>query len=153
MGLLKAKENDYAAAKRHLRKALKKDPQMAQAAYNLCVILSKDRLDEAVSFCKKAAEIRPGVPEYEFTLAYYEKQKGNLSEAVHVLDDLITKYPAYADAYVLLAGIYEKQEKKADAEEVYDKELAVPSMPLPYKVRMKARLEALKGTSPKAQKK
>jgi len=31
---------------------------MAQAAYKLSVILSKDRLEEAVGFCRQAAELR-----------------------------------------------------------------------------------------------
>ena len=89
---------------------------MAQAAYNLCVILSKDRPDEAVDFCRKAAEIRPDQPRYAYTLAFFHQQKGDLAGAAGVLDGLITKYPAYADAYVLLGGIYEKQGKKAEAE-------------------------------------
>ena len=71
---------------------------------------------------------------------------------VSVLDGLITKYPAYADAYVLLGGIYEKQGKKAQAEG-YNKGLAVESMPDQYKVRMKVRLNALKGAPQDAQKK
>ena len=153
MGLLKAGEHDFGAAERHLRAALKTDPQMAQAAYNLCVILSKDRLDEAADLCKKAAEIHPDVPRYAFTLAYYQKQKGNLFEAARVLDELIAKFPDSADAYILLGGICEKQGKGAKAEEVYNKGLAVASIPFPYKLRMKMRLEALKGTFPEAQNK
>ena len=153
MGLLKAEENDLKAAEKHLKAALKADPQMAQAAYNLCVILSKDRPDEAVDFCRKAAEIRPDQPRYAYTLAFYQQQKGDLAGAADVLDGLITRYPAYADAYVLLGGIYEKQGKKAEAEEVYNKGLAVEGIPDQYKVAMKARLEALKGAPPDVQKK
>jgi len=153
MALLKAEENDLVAAEKHLRTALKTDPQMAQAAYNLCVILSKDRLDEAVDFCRKAAEMRPDVPRYTYTLAFYQQQKGDLPGAASVLDGLITKYPAYADAYVLLGGIYEKQGRKAEAERVYNKGLAAEGIPDQYKVRMKVRLDALKGALPDAQKK
>jgi Tfp pilus assembly protein PilF len=148
MGLLKAEENDPKAAEKHLRAALKADPQMAQAAYNLCVILSKDRLDEAVDFCRKAAEMRPDVPRYVFTLAFYQQQKGDLPGAASVLDGLINKYPAYADAYLLLGGIYEKQGKKSEAEGVYNKGLAVEGLPEQYKVGMKARLNSLKGPTP-----
>ena len=153
MGLLRAEENDLKAAETHLKAALKADPQMAQAAYNLCVILSKDRPDEAVDFCRKAAEIRPDQPRYAYTLAFFHQQKGDLAGAADVLDGLITRYPAYADAYVLLGGIYEKQGKKAEAEGVYNRGLAVEGIPNQYKVAMKARLEALKGASPDAQKK
>jgi tetratricopeptide (TPR) repeat protein len=153
MGLLKAEEKDLVAAERHLRAALKTDPQMAQAAYNLSVLLSKDRLDEAVSFCRKAAEIRPDVPRYAFTLAFYQQRKGDLTGAANVLDALITRYPAYADAYVLLGGIYEKQGRRAEAEALYTRGLAVAGMPVRYKIRMKLHLEALKGAPPDAQKK
>jgi Tfp pilus assembly protein PilF len=144
MGLLKAEENDLVSAEKHLRAALKTDPQMAQAAYNLCVILSKDRLDEALDFCRKAAEMRPDVPRYAFTMAFYQQQKGDLPGAANVLDVLITKHPAYVDAYALLGGIYEKQGKRADAENVYNKALAAEGIPDQYKVRIKARLDALK---------
>lgn len=75
MGLLKAEANDLIAAQRHLRAALKADPQMTQAAYNLCVFLSNDRLDEAMDFCKEAAGILPDRPRYPFTLAFYRQQK------------------------------------------------------------------------------
>ena len=147
MGLLKAEENDLVMAEKHLRSALKTDPQMAQAAYNLCVILAKDRLGEAVDFCRQAAEIRPDVPRYAFTLAFYRQQKGDLPGAASILDGLVTKYPGYADAYVLLGAIYEKQGKKAEAEGVYNRGLAVEGMPDHYKVRMKERLKALMGAT------
>jgi tetratricopeptide (TPR) repeat protein len=150
MGLLKAEENDLVTAEKHLRAALRTDPQMAQAAYNLCVILSKDRLDEAVDFCKKAAETRQDMPRYAFTLAFYQQQKGDLPEAASVLDSLLTRYPAYADAYVLLGGIYERQGKKNQALEVYNKGLAVEGIPDQHKVRMKVRLQSLHGGTPDA---
>jgi tetratricopeptide (TPR) repeat protein len=153
LGLLKAEEGDLAAAEKHLRAALKADPQMAQAAYNLSVILSTDRPDEALAFCRKAAEIRPDQPRYAYTLAFFQQQKGDLDTAAGVLDGLITGYPAYADAYVLLGGIYEKQGKMAEAEKVYNRALVAEGIPNQYKVAIKARLEALKGASPDVQKK
>jgi Tfp pilus assembly protein PilF len=98
-------------------------------------------------------EARSDVPRYAFTLAFYQQQKGDLVGAASVLDGLINQYPAYADAYVLLGAIYEKQEKKAQAEGVYRKGLAVESIPDKYKVRMKARLGILKGSPPGVQQK
>lgn len=153
MGLLKAEKGDLTEAEKHLREALKTDPQMASAAYNLGIILSKDRLDEAVDWCKKAAQIRPDQPKYGFTLAFYRQQQGDFSEATRVLEDILTKSPAYADAYVLLGGIYEKQGKKAEAETVYNRGLVTAGIPAQYKVRLKVRLEILKGNLPDAQKK
>jgi tetratricopeptide (TPR) repeat protein len=124
MGLLKAEKNDLEAAEQHLRAALKADPQMAQAAYNLCVILSKDRIDEAMDLCRKAAEMRPDVPRYAFTLAFYQHQRGNSGEALKVLQGLTALHPTYLNAYLLLAEIYEQQGQAKEAENAYRKVLA-----------------------------
>jgi tetratricopeptide (TPR) repeat protein len=147
MGLLKAEENDPGGAETHLRAALKADPQMAQAAYNLCVILSGDHLDEAVGFCRQAAELSPREPRYAYTLAFFQQRKGDGPDAVKVLDDLIGRTPAYADAYLLLGGIYEQQGNETKAEEVYKRGLAADGVPEIQKLRIKTQLEALKSAN------
>ncbi len=55
---------------------------MAQAAYNLCIITAKDRIGEAVTWCRKASDLRPQEPKYAYTLAFYLNQKGDKDEAV-----------------------------------------------------------------------
>ena len=147
MGLLKAEQNDLKQAETYLRAALKADPQMAQAAYNLCVITAKDRLDEAVGFCRQAADLRRDQPRYAYTLAFYQQQRGDRAGATAVLDDLIARYPAYGDAYLLLGGIYEIEGNKAMAEGVYKKGLTAEGVPEGFKFRLKARLDALRAAS------
>ena len=105
MGLLKAERNDPKGAEQYLRKAIKADPQMAQAAYNLCIITAKDRIGEAVTWCRKAAELRPQEPRYAYTLAFYLNQKGDREEAVRTLKTIVEKYPGYKDAGMLLKEI------------------------------------------------
>lgn len=105
MGLLKAGQNDTKGAEQHLKKSLKADPQMAQAAYNLCVITAKDRINEAVTWCRKAADMRPEDPKYAYTLAFYLSQKGDRDEAVRTLQRLREKYPGYKDAEMLLKAL------------------------------------------------
>ena len=105
MGLLKAEQNDLKQAEIHLRAALKADPQMAQAAYNLCVITGKDRLDEAIGFCRKASALRPDDPRYAYTLAFYLDQHGDKDEAVSTLNAIVEKHPTYRDAQLLLQRI------------------------------------------------
>jgi Tfp pilus assembly protein PilF len=144
MGLLKAEENDPGGAEVHLRAALKADPQMAQAAYNLCIILSKDRPDEAVGFCRQAADLRRDVPKYAYTLAFFQLQTGDTANAASVLDDLIGRYPAFADGYLLLGEIHEQAGEPGKAEEVYTRGLAVEGIPDGHRFQMKARLDTLK---------
>jgi tetratricopeptide (TPR) repeat protein len=105
MGLLKAEKKDLQAAEKYLKKAFKSDPQMAQAAYNLCVITAKDRINEAVDWCRKAADLRPQEPKYAYTLAFYLNQKGDKAEAVQTLQGIVEKYPHYKDAERLLKEI------------------------------------------------
>jgi tetratricopeptide (TPR) repeat protein len=143
MGLLKAEQNDLKGAEKYLKVALKADPRMAQAAYNLCIITAKDRINEAVTWCQKAADLRPHEPRYAYTLAFYQLQKGDEKDAVKTLEALIEKQPAYADSYLLLGGIYEKQGKKGEAEKIYKKALETDGIPDQDKFRIRAELEAL----------
>jgi tetratricopeptide (TPR) repeat protein len=105
LGLLKAEQNDPKQAESHLKSALKHDPQMAQAAYNLCILLSGDRLEEAVGFCREASTLRPDEPRYAYTLAYYLHQKGETAEAIATLESSVKSHPDYRDAQVLLRQI------------------------------------------------
>jgi tetratricopeptide (TPR) repeat protein len=105
MGLLKAEQNDPAAAERYFKKALKADPQMAQAAYNLCIITSKNRINEAIAWCRKASDLSPQEPRYSYTLAFYLNQKGEKAEAIRVLKTTLDKHPGYKNAEMLLKEI------------------------------------------------
>jgi predicted Zn-dependent protease len=78
---------------------------MAQAAYNLCIVTAKDRIGEAVTWCRKASDLRPQEPKYAYTLAFYLNQKGETDEAVRVLKGLVEKYPQHKDAEMLLKEI------------------------------------------------
>lgn len=143
LGLLKAEENDPKGAETHLRAALQADSRMAQAAYNLSLLIAKENLDEAVDFCRQAAEQRPDLPSYAYTLAFFQQQRGDNVEAEAVLHALIAKHPGYADAYLLLGGVIEKQGAKDRAREVYRAGLAVEGMPANAKLAMQSRLAAL----------
>ncbi len=111
MGLVKAEKDEPKQAEKFLKKAMTADPQMAQAAYNLCIITAKDRINEAVTWCRKAAELRPQDPKYAYTLAFYLNEKGNKEEAIRTLKAIIEKHPGYKDAEMLLGEISKKGER------------------------------------------
>jgi tetratricopeptide (TPR) repeat protein len=117
---------------------------MAKAAYNLCVILSKDRLDEALGFCRQAVNISPQEPRYSYTLAFYQIQKGESGEAINTLESLLNRQPAYADSYLLLGDIYQRQGKKEAAEGVYRRALASEGIADSVKARILLQMKALK---------
>ena len=105
MGLLQAGKNNLASAETYLKKAFAADPQMAQAAYNLCIITAADRIGEAVNWCRRASDINPQEPRYAYTLAFYLNQQGDKEEAAKTLQALLEKYPQHKDAEKLLNEI------------------------------------------------
>jgi tetratricopeptide (TPR) repeat protein len=72
-------------------------------------------------------------PRYAYTQAFSQQQRGNIAEAVEVLGELIVRYPAYADAYLLLGGIHEQKGNRPEAAEIYERGVAaqVQSRPSP----------------------
>ncbi len=107
LGLLLGEMGRKDEASEALRRALKTDPEMAAAAYNLCVIEAEKSVESAIRWCRVAAEKRPREPKYGYTLGFYEAQRGNPAEAVQVLEDVITRHPAFMDAYGLLIHVYQ----------------------------------------------
>jgi tetratricopeptide (TPR) repeat protein len=105
MGLLKAQKSDLTAAEAHLKKAFTANSQMAQAAYNLCIITAKDRIGEAVNWCRKASNLRPQDANYSYTFAFYLNQNGDKNEAMTYLNAILEKNPRHKDAESLLKEI------------------------------------------------
>jgi tetratricopeptide (TPR) repeat protein len=143
LGLRKGEQKNYSEAEKHLRAALKADPQMAEAAYNLGVLLGKERLEEAVQFCRRAHELRPEDPKYGYTLAFYLNQKGDLVGATRVLQETLFRQPGYGDAYMLLGEIYARQGQKEKAAGMYMQALRNKSLPESDRARIGVKLQEL----------
>jgi len=125
LGLLLGEQGRVEEAEKALRTVMKAEPGNATAAYNLCVLLAKDRIDEAIAFCRIASEGRPDQPRYGFTLAFYVRQNGDGDSAIKILNDIIQRHPAFADAYLLLAELYREQGDEEMAKAVYQKGLSI----------------------------
>jgi Tfp pilus assembly protein PilF len=122
---------------------------MAVAAYNLCVLLAKEQPGEATGFCRRAAALRPVEPKYAWTLAYYQRQGGDNAAAAATLEELLGRIPAYPDAHLLLADIYEQQGRKDGAVRVYRRALSIQGMPERVREYFRLRLDALQGARKK----
>jgi Flp pilus assembly protein TadD len=84
--LLLAETDRLDEAEKALRAALKSDPQLAPAAYNLGVILGEKKdLAGAVQWCRKAHDLRPEDLKYTQSLAYYLNLSGDKEEAEALL--------------------------------------------------------------------
>ncbi len=120
MGLLKGEQKDLKKAEEHLRAALKADQAMHQAAYNLGILLADDKPKESIKLLLRAFETTP-TPKYGYTLAFYVQKQGDLDNACEMLLRLIEQWPVFADAYLLLGRIYERQGKRVEAIALYRK--------------------------------
>ncbi|OHB76267.1 MAG: hypothetical protein A2W31_00650 [Planctomycetes bacterium RBG_16_64_10] len=126
-GLLLAEKGDLTAAEKALRTALKTEPNMASAAYNLGVILARDRVDQAILFCRKAVAAAPLDSKYSYTLAFYLNQTGDVPGAVQVLREAIIRRPASGDPYLLLMELLVKQGRLDAARQVLQEAQANPA--------------------------
>jgi len=148
LGLLLGEQGRLEDAEQALRLALKSDPRMAAAAYNLGVIVAKKNLDEALLWCRKAHELRPDDPKYAHTLAFYQREKGDTQSAIQLLREVIRRQPAYLDAYLLLADIYEGKGDNKAAAEVYREALKRQEVPPAAKRQLEAKLLSLERATP-----
>jgi tetratricopeptide (TPR) repeat protein len=119
LGMLLAEMERPAEAEASFRAAFKHDPQSAQAAFNLGVLLAEARPEEALEWCRRAAELRPQEPKYLYTLAFYQYRQGRVAEAVRTLDRVLEQAPATAEVYGLLGRIFEEQRQGERALAVY----------------------------------
>lgn len=115
LGLLLAERGDRIGAEKVLRLALRSDPRMAQAAFNLAVLVGERNPAEAAALARQASALRPGDGRYAWTLGYYQARAGDLKGAAATLEALIAAHPEQADAYPLLADVYARQGRPAEA--------------------------------------
>ena len=148
LGLLKAEQHQPQEAERELKEAFRLDPHLAPAAYNLCILTAKDRPAEALSWCRKAVALNPQEPKYAFTLAFYQKNQGDLKAAAATLKDLLARQPGFVDGHLLLADIYLKQEDRSQAETVLRQVLKREHLPLRDRARVTAMLQKLSKPEP-----
>jgi len=115
LGLLLAEAGKRDEAERLLRAAWASDPQLAPAAFNLAVLVGERRPVEAVKLLRRATALRAEEPRYAWTLAFYQARSGDLGGAAATLEALLRSHPDHADAHGLLAEIYARQGRDAEA--------------------------------------
>ena len=143
LGLLKAEQHRPREAERELQEAFRLDPKMAPAAYNLCILMAKDHPQEALSWCRKAAELNPQESKYAFTLAFYQKEQRDLPGAAATLKDLLAKHPGFTDGQLLLAETYLQQGERPEAEAVLRQALQRENLAPRDRARLRAALQKL----------
>jgi len=145
MGLLKAEQKKMAEAENHLRRAIKADPKMHEAIFNLGVLLAGDHPGESIDILFTAFEMNPNL-KYAYTLAFYLHQNKDFDRAEHTLRFMIESWPQYADSYLLLVDIHERQNKKTEAIQFLNDTLSTKGMKERDRFRLAAKLRDLQNS-------
>jgi len=88
----------------------------------MAILLKEDgKVDEALSFVRRAMQIRPKDLLARYQLATLEFQQGSLEPARARLEAIVREAPAYVEAHVTLATVYYRLQRKPDG----DRERAV----------------------------
>ena len=94
---------------------------MAQAAYNLGVLLARDNRPEGLKWLEKAALAMPENWDYTSSYLYFLEKAGRGDEAESVLLRILGKSRASAQACFLLAGRYEREGRTDEALQIFRK--------------------------------
>jgi len=145
LGLMLGEEGRTDEAEEAFRKVMATSPNPV-AAHNLCVLLSKDRMEEALDWCRRAVELEPSDPAYSYSLAYYLGVSGDIDGAVRLLGEIIDQHPGYADAYLLAGEIHRVGGNPERAVSLYERALSYSDISSENRARIEAELEAVRAT-------
>lgn len=126
-----------------MRLALKTDPDFAEAAYNLGIMIAQRSPSEAIELCRKAYRLRPENIRYGYTLAFFLNQNARTSEAITVLVKMIDNSNATSDIYAFLAVIYSDQSRKKEALDIYRKAVENENLPMQNRYQFEAKLRSI----------
>ena len=148
LGMLLAEMERPVEAEAAFRAAFKYDARSAPAAFNLGVLLANDRPEEALAWCRRAAELRPRESKYLYTLAFYQDRQGDAPEAARTLEKLIEQTPPAAEAYALLGRIYQQLRQPDKAVSVYRRAVQNSNLSERERAQFADELLSLRGGSP-----
>jgi len=119
MGRALLRTGDQAAAARAFATELANNPNDFQANLEIGDIKKREqRFDEAEPHIQRALRMRPSDPTARFSLAGLHVSRGDAEQARVVLEGVITDAPEFTEAYVLLATVYYRLQRRDDGDRV-----------------------------------
>jgi tetratricopeptide (TPR) repeat protein len=87
--------------------------------------MTAGKIRSAISSCRQATEARPGSAEALTLLAEAEFTRGHTGVAMRLATEATAADQNFADAYVIIGGIYQDKGKAAEARAAYEQYLAL----------------------------
>jgi tetratricopeptide (TPR) repeat protein len=122
LGMLLAEMGRMPDAERAFRASFEADPRSAQAAYNLGVMLAEDRPEEALEWCRRAAEVGRDNPRYGYTYAFYLHRAGRPDQALAAIRSVRARHPAHAESAQLEQALSRERTPAAKQRPLGDRE-------------------------------
>jgi tetratricopeptide (TPR) repeat protein len=126
LGRALLRTGDQAAALGAFRRELEINPNDFQANLELGDLKKREQaFDEAEPYVRRALRMRPHDAGARFSLAGLHVSRGEAEQARALLETIVADHPTFTEAYVLLATVYYRLQRREDGD------------------RMRARVEAL----------
>jgi tetratricopeptide (TPR) repeat protein len=105
-------------------------PALAPADYDAAIAecrseMAAGRIQHAVTSCRQAADARPKSSEALTLLAEAEFTRGHTGVALKLATQATNANQNFADAYVIIGGVYQEKGKNAEARAAYEQYLAL----------------------------
>jgi tetratricopeptide (TPR) repeat protein len=96
-----------------------------QALSQCRAFMTAGKIKNAIASCRLATEARPGSAEALTLLAELEFTRGHTGVALRLATEATATDQNFADAYVIIGGIYQDKGKPAEARAAYEQYLAL----------------------------
>jgi tetratricopeptide (TPR) repeat protein len=127
IGMVQQKQLKVTEAEKAYLTAIALDPRQAVAYNNLASLVTerKERLDEALMWAKKAAELMPHFPPFQDTLGWVYRARGELDKASTTLEKATAGEAPSGEILYHLGVVYSEQGKEQEALTVLKKAISV----------------------------
>ena len=144
LGMIYQQRKQWAEAEASYLAAIKLDARHAVAYNNLAWMAAerKVELNDGLTWARKAISIAPAVSQFQTTLGWVQRARGELDQAAQTLARAAALKPERADAFYYLAMAHVDRGKRAEAIASLKKALAIDPR-FPNAVDAKQRLKAL----------
>ena len=117
IGVIHQRHNRAAEAKQAYLSAIGIDPSQVIAYNNLAFEAAERRvnLDEAVTWAKKAVSLQPQIAQFQDTLGWVYRARGELDQAALALNKAVSLNPSDPDVFYHLGLVYAEAGKNREA--------------------------------------